>query len=130
MPSMPRSDLTPYQTPSGYVSWDCEWAGVNVGYEKSTQPIDATEKFSLLPGGGCLCPHWGYVLKGKSTYVFDDHEEVYEAGEFFYLPPGHRPKHEAGTEWICFSPAEEHKRTQSLSRHRQDAGSAEVSALG
>ena len=36
-----------------------------------------------------LCPHWGYVFKGKITYRFADHEEIFEAGDAFYVPEGH-----------------------------------------
>ena len=41
------------------------------------------------------------------TFRFADHEEVYEAGDAFYLPPGHIPVAEAGTEYVQFSPSEE-----------------------
>ena len=34
-------------------------------------------------------------------------EEVYEAGDAFYTPPGHRPYVDAGTELLQFSPTEE-----------------------
>ena len=45
-----------------------------------------------LPGGNCSCPHWGYVLKGRIIVRYDDHEEVFEAGDAFYMPPGHTPE--------------------------------------
>ena len=35
-----------------------------------------------------------------------DREEIYEAGDAFYTPPGHRPYVEAGTELLQFSPSE------------------------
>ncbi len=47
------------------------------------------------------------MLKGRLTYRFGDHEEVFDAGDAFYLPPGHIPLAEAGSELIQFSPAEE-----------------------
>jgi len=34
-------------------------------------------------------------------------EEVYEAGDAFYLAPGHAPAAEAGTESIQFSPSDQ-----------------------
>jgi hypothetical protein len=34
-------------------------------------------------------------------------QEVYEAGDAFYTPPGHRPYVDAGTELLQFSPTEE-----------------------
>ena len=57
-----------------------------------------------LPGDSCQCPHWGYMLAGKLTVSYADHEEVYQAGDAFYMPPGHVPAAEAGSEFIQFSP--------------------------
>ena len=73
------------------------------------QDIDGTPLLKGLPGDSCGCPHWGYVLKGKLTFRFAGHEEVAEAGDAFYLPPGHIPLAEAGTEYVQFSPALEHQ---------------------
>jgi len=60
-----------------------------------------------LPSGNCPCPHWGYVVKGRMTVRYDDHEEVIEAGDAFYMSPGHAPAAEEGTEIVQFSPAAE-----------------------
>ncbi len=60
-----------------------------------------------LPGDSCQCPHWGYLFAGKITVSYADHEETYEAGDAFYMPPGHVPAAEAGTEFIQFSPKEQ-----------------------
>jgi hypothetical protein len=40
-------------------------------------------------------------------FVFGDREEVYEAGDAFNTPPGHRPYVDAGTEILQFSPTKE-----------------------
>ena len=71
------------------------------------EDVDATPLLKGLPDDRCHCPHWGYVFKGRLTFRFADHEEVFEAGDAFYLPPGHIPRAEAGTEYLQFSPAEE-----------------------
>jgi mannose-6-phosphate isomerase-like protein (cupin superfamily) len=61
------------------------------------------------------CPHWGYVIKGGATFRYADHEEVFEAGDAFYTPPGHIPvKHEPGTEVVIFSPAEELRKIEAV----------------
>ena len=73
------------------------------------ETIDATPLMHGLPDDRCQCPHWGYVLRGRMTFRFADHDEVVEAGDAFYLPPGHVPIAEAGTEYVQFSPAEELK---------------------
>jgi hypothetical protein len=56
-------------------------------------------------GAVCLCPHWGYVLKGKKGFRFADHEEIYEAGDAYYAPPGHVPLNFPGGETVEFAPA-------------------------
>ena len=73
------------------------------------QDIDGTPLLKGLPGDSCGCPHWGYVLKGKLTFRFADHEEAAEAGDAFYLPPGHIPLAEAGAEYVQFSPTLQHQ---------------------
>ncbi|HEU5216369.1 MAG TPA: hypothetical protein VFU30_12600 [Gaiellaceae bacterium] len=56
---------------------------------------DLDGPLSALPGGACQC-----------------HEEVYEAGDAFYQPPGHRPYVDAGTELLQISPTEELAETE------------------
>ena len=60
-----------------------------------------------LPGDSCQCPHWGYMLAGRITVSYPDHEEVYQAGDAFYMTPGHVPAAEAGSEFIQFSPKDQ-----------------------
>jgi mannose-6-phosphate isomerase-like protein (cupin superfamily) len=81
--------------------------GYTVNFVSFREDIDATPLLRGLPDDSCRCPHWGYVLKGRLTFRFADHEEVFEAGDAFYLPPGHVPSAEAGSEYLQFSPSEE-----------------------
>ena len=81
--------------------------GYTVNFVTFRQDVDATPLLKGLPDDKCSCPHWGYVLKGRLTYRFADREEVFEAGDAFYLPPGHVPVAEAGSELVQFSPAAE-----------------------
>ena len=60
-----------------------------------------------LPADSCQCPHWGYLLTGKITVSYADREETYQAGDAFYMTPGHVPAAEAGTEFIQFSPKDQ-----------------------
>ena len=57
-----------------------------------------------LPDDRCQSPHWGYILRGSMRVIYADHEEVLNSGDLFYMPPGHSPIIEAGTEIIQFSP--------------------------
>ena len=79
--------------------------GYRIQFIEFRQAADGTPLLKGLPGDRCNCPHWGYVQKGRITYRFDDHDEVFEAGDAFYLPPGHIPIAEAGTELLQFSPS-------------------------
>ncbi|HEY5874328.1 MAG TPA: hypothetical protein VIT64_03460 [Ilumatobacteraceae bacterium] len=54
----------------------------------------------------CQCPHWGVMSKGRMTVRYGDREEVFEAGDAFYMTPGHVPAAIAGTEFIQFSPTD------------------------
>src|SRR6266705_2971159 len=81
--------------------------GYTVNFVSFRQDIDGSPLLKGLPDDRCQCPHWGYVLKGTVTYRFADHDEVFEAGDAFYLPPGHVPSAAAGSELIQFSPTEE-----------------------
>src|ERR1043166_2191086 len=66
--------------------------------------MDGTPMLKGLPDDRCQCPHWGYVLRGRVTFRFADHDEVFEAGDAFSLPPGHIPVHDADSEYLQFSP--------------------------
>ncbi|HEY7177766.1 MAG TPA: hypothetical protein VH305_01215 [Gaiella sp.] len=72
---------------------------------------DATPLFKGLPGDRCQASHWGYIFKGRVTFRYADREEVYEAGDAYYAPPGHMPVVEAGTEAVEFSTAAEYHET-------------------
>ncbi len=95
-------------------------AGHTINFVSFRQDVDATPLLKGLPGDKCNCPHWGYVLKGQLTYRFDDRDEVFRAGDAFYLPAGHIPVVTAGTEIVQFSPsAELHAVSETMTRNAQ-----------
>ena len=99
-----------------------ELEGYSAQFVTFREDIDGTPLMKGLPDDKCQCPHWGYVFKGAMTMRFGDHEEVFEAGDAFYAPPGHVPvKHEPGTEIIQFSPAEELGKTEAAIRQNMEA---------
>ena len=92
-----------------------DWGNMTVGLEDFPAGLDTRPIFKGLPDDRCQCPHWGYVVSGRLTFRYADHEEVFEAGDAFYTPPGHIPvKHEPGSEVVLFSPAEELKVTEAV----------------
>jgi len=92
--------------------------GYTIQFVSFRQDVDATPLMKGLPHDACPCPHWGYVLKGKVTYRFPEHDEVFEAGDAFYLPPAHIPLADAGSEILQFSPSDElHVVTTTMTRN-------------
>ena len=84
-----------------------ELDGYAVTFVTIRQDADLAPMLKGLPEDRCQCPHWGYVFSGTLTWRYADHEEVCEAGEAYYAPPGHTPSATAGSEFLLFSPAEE-----------------------
>jgi hypothetical protein len=91
-----------------------ELAEYTVGFERFTDDADATPLFRGLPGDRCQSPHWGYVIAGSVTFRFADHDEVFEAGDAYYAPPGHIPVAGAGTEIVEFSPTDAYHATMAV----------------
>ena len=91
--------------------------GYRIGFATFREDVDGTPLMKGLPDDRCQCPHWGYVISGRVTFRFPDHDEVFEAGDAFYTPAGHIPvSHEPGSEVLMFSPAEELAKTEAAIR--------------
>jgi cupin domain len=95
--------------------------GYTVSFVTFRQPTDGTPLLRGLPGDQCHCPHWGYVLKGRMTFRYGDRDEVLEAGDAFYAPPGHIPLTDADTDVLMFSPTEELKATDDAIKRNMQA---------
>ncbi len=92
-----------------------ELDGYTVGFTTFHVDMDQTPLLKGLPNDECQCPHWGYVLKGRFTFRCGGREEVVEAGEAFYLSPGHvGTSNELGSEVVMFSPTKELKETEAV----------------
>ena len=70
--------------------------GYTVNFVSFRQDVDGAPLLTGLPDDRCPCPHWGYVLKGRLTYRFADHDEVFEAGDAFYLAARPRARRRGG----------------------------------
>ena len=82
----------------------CDLDDITINFVTIRQSHDLAPMLAGLPGGVCQCPHWGVVTKGRMTVTYADREEVFEAGDAYYMTPGHTPAAEAGTEFVMFSP--------------------------
>ena len=80
--------------------------GYSVCFESHTADADLADLFRGLPDDRSQLPRWGYVIEGQVAFRFADREERYEAGDAYYVPPGHTPIHFAGAEIVEFSPTE------------------------
>jgi len=89
--------------------------GYTVNFTSLGEDIDATPLMKGLLDDRCQCPHWGYVISGKVTFRYADREEVFEAGDACYTPPGHvQVKNEPGTEFVTFSPSDELRTAEAV----------------
>jgi hypothetical protein len=114
MPKVSK-DSAPQRQEAGAVDLRGDLDGYTVTFETLLEDIDATPFMKGLPDDRCQCPHWGYVFKGKMTARYADGDEVFEAGNAFYSPPGHIPvSNEPGTEFVSFSPSEELRTAEAV----------------
>jgi hypothetical protein len=108
MPKASRETASEHMELEGYEGRFEDFGPYTVGFERYTADADLAPLFAGLPDDRCQCPHMGYVLAGKVRFTFaDGREEVYEAGDAYYAPPGHTPFLYAGSEVVEFSPTEE-----------------------
>jgi hypothetical protein len=115
MPKVSRDSATQVEEFGPVTDRSDEIEGYNVNFTSFHEDIDATPLMKGLPDDRCQCPHWGYVVSGKVTFRYADRDEIFEAGDAFYTPPGHVPvTHEPGTEFVMFSPAEELRKTEAV----------------
>ena len=83
-----------------------DWGEINVARIRFPKGADATPLLVGLPQNLCQCPHWGTVLRGSIHVRYaDGSEEVVQAGEVYYWPPGHTVWVTEDYEAIEFSPA-------------------------
>ncbi len=80
---------------------------LSVAFVQLPQGADLRPALKGLTDDLCQCPHWGYMLKGRLKMVTKDGEELYEAGEAFYWPPGHAPVALEDCEYVDFSPTDD-----------------------
>jgi Cupin domain len=100
--------------------------GYSVCFEEHSADADLAELFRGLPDDRAQVPRWGYVIDGKVTFRFAGREETYEAGDAYYVPPGHTPVHHAGAEIVEFSPTEGLRETIAVVMRNLEAGGVAV----
>jgi hypothetical protein len=97
-----------------------ELEGYTVDFLTVKAPVDMSVMLRGLPDDRCQCPHWGVLTSGSMVVDYADHQETVQTGDVFYMPPGHRPTYEIGTQLIQFSPTPELKATdEAIMRNLQ-----------
>ena len=83
------------------------WGDMEIGYT-TAGPTNAGPTYEELPGGVCMCPHYGYVFKGRIRCVYPGSnwlDEVAEAGDVYFFQAGHHLIYEEATEAFELNPA-------------------------
>ena len=107
MPAISKTTAPDVQDAGPALDLGGELAGYTAEFVTIRQGHSLAPVLKGLPGDSCQCPHWGYIMTGRLTVSYGDHEETYEAGDAYFMPPGHVPAAETGTEFVQFSPTEE-----------------------
>jgi hypothetical protein len=114
MPKLNKKDATDVMEVEGYEGHFGQLLDYTVGFETYTADADLSDLFKGLPDDRCQSPHWGVVLKGKLKFMTPEGDTIIEAGEAYYMPPGHLPYLYAGTEVVEFSPTKELQETLAV----------------
>lgn len=84
------------------------WGDMEVGYTEAG-PTNASAAYKGLPGGICMCPHYGYVFSGRIRCVYpqsDWEDEVAGSGDVYFFRPGHHLIYEEPTKALELNPAD------------------------
>ena len=106
MPKVSKENATDVQDAGVAKVWQDDADGYQISFISILEDADMAWLLKGLPDDRCPCPHWGYVMKGEASFTFADRTETFQAGEGFYVAPGHTPAATAGTEFLLFTPAE------------------------
>ena len=84
-----------------------EAGGMTIAFEQLSAGVETAPLYRGLPDDACQSPHWGYVIRGRLRAITTDgREEIAEAGQAYYLPPGHNVVVEEDALVVEFSPTE------------------------
>lgn len=85
-----------------------KWGDLEVGYT-TAGPMSAGPTYEFLPGKVCMCPHYGYVFKGRIRCVYPGTnwpDEVANPGDVYFFRAGHHLIYEEATEALELNPAD------------------------
>ncbi len=88
-----------------------DWGDMTVAFQRLPAGLDSASLFKELRDGQCPSAHWGYMFKGRMRVRRTEGEEIIEAGQAYYIAPGHTIEFLEDTEVIEFSPKDEFRMT-------------------
>jgi hypothetical protein len=89
--------------------------GYTLGFESFDEAGDFTSFYRGLPDDLCQSHHWGYVIKGRMIMHRPEGDVVAEAGQAYYVGPGHTGEAALpGTEILEVSPTAEYAATMAV----------------
>jgi hypothetical protein len=92
MPHASKQTASEHETVEGYEGhFEHFQGGWTVGFETYTEDADLAPFFKGLPNDECQCEHMGYVIRGRVGFRSGGSEELFEAGDAYYVGPGHTP---------------------------------------
>jgi hypothetical protein len=106
MPGISKQSTMPQDRGPAGREWQGELDGYVTSFVEVGEDVDLTPLLEGLPGDVCPSPHWGYVFEGRMWWRFGEREEVFVAGDAYYVPPGHTAGADAESSFVVFSPAE------------------------
>lgn len=101
-----------------------DWGGMRALVVSLPTGTDITPLLKGLPDDRCSCPHWGYVIRGRMRVMSADGEETVQAGDVFYMAPGHTVFVEEAVEFFELAPTDEHQRVLDVVQQNATATSA------
>jgi hypothetical protein len=125
MPSASPDDIELQEIAPGYASRFADWGGITVAFEKAHAGQDASAMVRGLPDDRCQAPHWGYLFSGKIVVHYQDRSETVEAGQAYYIEPGHAIEFLEDSEALEFTPTEALEQTfAAVRRNAAESGSS------
>jgi hypothetical protein len=89
-----------------------EQGGMTLAFERLRAGVETAPLYKGLPDDACQSPHWGYVISGRLRAIATDgSEDIAEAGQAYYLPPGHNVVVEEDALVVEFSPTHDRAAT-------------------
>ncbi len=121
MPKVSRESATQGGDYGPVEDRNAELDGYTASFVTFREDVDGTPLLKGLPDDRCQCPHWGYVIKGRLRVEYADRVEVIDAGDAYYLAPGHVAICEEDSEVVEFSPKGEYQRTMEVAYRNYQA---------